>query len=42
MRKALNKNKNRVTSELANLVGSTSDQIAITRNATESLKSFQN
>ena len=37
MRKALNKNKNRVTSELANLVGSTSDQIAITRNATESL-----
>ena len=37
MRKALNKNKNRVTSELANLVGSTPDQIAITRNATESL-----
>ena len=37
MRKALNKNKERVTSELANLVGSTPDQIAITRNATESL-----
>jgi len=37
MRKALNKNKDRVTSELANLVGSTPDQIAITRNATESL-----
>ena len=37
MRKDLNKNKDRVTSELANLVGSSSDQIAITRNATESL-----
>ena len=37
MRKALNMNKDRVTSELANLVGSTPDQIAITRNATESL-----
>ena len=37
MRKNLNKNKDRVTSELANLVGSTPDQIAITRNATESL-----
>ncbi len=37
MRKDLNKNKDRVTSELANLVGSTPDQIAITRNATESL-----
>jgi len=37
MRKALNKNKDRVTTELANLVGSTPDQIAITRNATESL-----
>ena len=37
MRKVLNKNKDRVTSELANLVGSTPDQIAITRNATESL-----
>jgi len=37
MRKALNKNKDRVTSELANLVGSSPDQIAITRNATESL-----
>jgi selenocysteine lyase/cysteine desulfurase len=37
MRKALNNNKDRVTSELANLVGSTPDQIAITRNATESL-----
>ena len=37
MRKDLNKNKDRVTSELANLVGSTRDQIAITRNATESL-----
>ena len=37
MRKDLNKNKDRVTSELANLVGSTPEQIAITRNATESL-----
>ena len=37
MRKDLNKNKDRVTSELPNLVGSTPDQIAITRNATESL-----
>ena len=37
MRKDLNKNKDRVTSELANLVGSSPDQIAITRNATESL-----
>ena len=37
MRKDLNKNKDRVTSELANLVGSSTDQIAITRNATESL-----
>ena len=37
MRKDLNKNKDRVTSELASLVGSTPDQIAITRNATESL-----
>ena len=37
MRKDLNKNKDRVTSELANLVDSTPDQIAITRNATESL-----
>ena len=37
MRKNLNKNKDRVTSELANLVGSSPDQIAITRNATESL-----
>ena len=37
MRKDLNKNKDRVTSELANLVGSTPNQIAITRNATESL-----
>ena len=37
MRKDLNKNKDRVTSELANIVGSTPEQIAITRNATESL-----
>ena len=37
MRKNLNKNKDRVTHELANLVGSSPDQIAITRNATESL-----
>ena len=37
MRKDLNKNKDRVTNELANLVGSSPNQIAITRNATESL-----
>ena len=37
MRNDLNKNKDRVTSELANIVGSSPDQIAITRNATESL-----
>jgi len=37
MRNNLNKNKDRVTGELANLIGSTPDQIAITRNATESL-----
>ena len=37
MRKDLNKNKDRVTGELANLVGSSPDHIAITRNATESL-----
>ena len=37
MRYDLNKNKQRVTKELAKLVGSTHDQIAITRNATESL-----
>ena len=37
MRNDLNKNKDRVISELAKLVGSTSDQIGITRNATESL-----
>ena len=37
MRKDLYKNKDRVTNELANLVGSSPDQIAITRNATESL-----
>ncbi len=37
MRNDLNKNKDRVTSELANIVGSSTDQIAITRNATESL-----
>ena len=37
MRKDLNKNKDRITIELAKLVGSTPDQIAITRNATESL-----
>jgi len=37
MRKNLNKNKDRVTRELAKLVGSSPDQIAITRNATESL-----
>ena len=37
MRYDLNKNKQRVTKALAKLVGSTPDQIAITRNATESL-----
>ena len=37
MRNNLKKNKDRVISELAKLVGSTSDQIGITRNATESL-----
>ena len=37
MRNDLNKNKDRVISELAKLVGSTSDQIGITRNTTESL-----
>ena len=37
MRNDLNKNKDRVISELATLVGSTSDQIGITRNTTESL-----
>ena len=37
MRNDLKKNKDRVISELADLVGSTSDQIAITRNTTESL-----
>ena len=37
MRYDLSKNKERVTKELADLVGSSSDQIAITRNATESL-----
>ena len=37
MRNDLNKNKDRVISELAKLVGSTSGQIGITRNATESL-----
>ena len=37
MRNDLNKNKDRVTSELANIVGSTPDQIAITRIASESL-----
>jgi len=37
MRNDLNKNKDRVISELAKLVGSKSDQIGITRNATESL-----
>ena len=37
MRNDLNKNKDRVISELAKLVGTTSDQIGITRNATESL-----
>ena len=37
MRNDLNKNKDRVITELAKLVGSTSDEIGITRNATESL-----
>src|SRR5210317_162861 len=37
MRYDLKKNKNRVISELADLVGSTPDQLGITRNATESL-----
>ena len=37
MRNDLNKNKDRVTTELASLVGASPDQIAITRNATESL-----
>jgi len=37
MRNNLNKDKDRVTYELSKLVGSTPDQIAITRNATESL-----
>ena len=37
MRYDLSKNKERITKELADLVGSSSDQIAITRNATESL-----
>ena len=37
MRNDLIKNKDRVIGELAKLVGSTSDQIGITRNATESL-----
>ena len=37
MRNNLKKNKDRVISELAKLVGSTSDQIGITRNTTESL-----
>ena len=37
MRYDLSKNKERITNELADLVGSSSDQIAITRNATESL-----
>ena len=37
MRNDLNKNKDRVITELAKLVGSTSNQIGITRNATESL-----
>ena len=37
MRYDLIKNKDRITAELAKLVGSSSDQIAITRNATESL-----
>ncbi|MDG1246748.1 MAG: aminotransferase class V-fold PLP-dependent enzyme, partial [Flavobacteriaceae bacterium] len=37
MRYELKKNKDRVISELAELVGSTPDQLGITRNATESL-----
>jgi len=37
MRYDLIKNKDRITSELAQLVGSSADQLAITRNATESL-----
>ena len=37
MRNDLNKNKDRVTKQLADFVGSTPNQIAITRNATESL-----
>ena len=37
MRNDLNKNKDRVTKQLADFVCSTPDQIAITRNATESL-----
>ncbi|MEK9756164.1 MAG: aminotransferase class V-fold PLP-dependent enzyme [Bacteroidota bacterium] len=37
MRYDLKKNKDRITSELAKLVGSSNDQLAITRNATESL-----
>ena len=37
MRNDLNKNKDRVTKQLADFVRSTPDQIAITRNATESL-----
>ena len=37
MRNDLKKNKDRVTSELANIVGSSPDQVVITRNATESL-----
>ncbi len=37
MRNNLIKNKDRVIGELANIVGSSPDQIAITRNATESL-----
>ena len=37
MRNSLNDDKDRVTLELSELVGSTPDQIAITRNATESL-----
>ncbi|MFL2614590.1 MAG: aminotransferase, partial [Candidatus Marisimplicoccus sp.] len=36
MRYELKKNKDRVISELAELVGSTPDQLGITRNATES------
>ena len=37
MRNDLKKNKDRVTTELANIVGSSPDQVVITRNATESL-----